>query len=738
MGIPGWGRAGALRAQTEQPELFALAVAWTSGVNRRIDEVLAGDAPMPYGFTYLDYMPERWSVVDAFAIGKLLLFGNANLIEYEILATILKQYLPDLYANFSLFQPLEPSFTMPPDERPASPTLPMGTSAPAPLPRRELPADFASRMQRFSEKMAPFRPGASNNWAIGGEHTFNGRPLIASDPHQPLESPSLFWVHHLNSADAGGMIDTIGFNFAGTPAIQLGHNRRVAWTATTTYPDNQDLYDVRATSAYAMVEGRGVILMAHDEMIQVRGEATPRQVRVERVPGYGVLLPEDLAPLPIVSEPGRNRLLYVWTGFRPTNEFSIFRRYATAATAADVADAAGEFEIGTFNWVSADADGVAYRSGMLVPDRGMPTTRDFSFTVRDGTDLSTYWTGEWLSRDELMDSTGGARGWIATANNDPFGFTQDGEVIGDPWYYGVFFDPGTRGMRIDNEITRLTARGPGSITIEDMEALQTDTFSIFADRLIPLIEAAWGRVDTEMDLMAFRGRADLATLVALLGAWDRHMDRDEAAPVAYDAFVFNLIARALGDDFAAVFEPVLSASTTTMMKWTTLAVDGSFPNGDMLLQEGRDVLILSALSDASLYLTDRFGGPDPAINPYTWGDIHGTRFDNPAGGMLDGGWVPTDGADGTVNVSDANFFASGDTPMRLESGAGPIYRTIYSFDDDGTPRATTNFPRGVAGEPDSPHWADTLDDWVAGTYRPLLFRRAEIEADSPEITMIMP
>lgn len=736
MGIADWGRAGAARAQAENPAAFELAVAWTAGVNRRIDEVLAGAAPMPQGFVEMDTRPERWSVTDPFAIGKLLLFGNANLIQYELLASIARRYLPEVYEMYSLFMPLENAFTMPPDERPDSPapmaasgTLPVDRAVPA---RPALPPDASERIRAFVERMRPFTHGASNNWAIDGEHTFNGRPLIASDPHQPLNSPSLFWVHHVNSADAGGTIDAVGFNFAGTPAIQLGHNARAVWTATTTYPDNQDIYDVRATADYVDLAGRGIPILRHTEMVQIRDMA-PREVIVDRVPGHGVMLPNDLSPLPVTD--GGRRLLYVWTGFKATNEFDTFRRYVTATTAGDIANAAAEFEIGTFNWVSADATGIAYRSGMLVPDRGMPTVRDFAFTIRDGDDPDQYWNGMFLPPEQLMNSTGGARGWIATANNDPFGFTQDGEVMGDPWYYGVFFDPGTRGARIESEITRLAARG--MITVEDMQTLQTDTHSVFADHAVPVLEQAWSNLETDASLTEYRGRPELATVVRVITEWNRRMDRPESGAVAFDAFIFALTSRVLSDDFLLVYDPVLSASHGTMIKWTLQAVEGRFANSEMLLQGGRDYLVLGALSDAAAFLTRRFGGVDPAVTPYTWGDFHGTYFgsDVPA---FDAGWVATDGGDGTVDVSDANFFADGDNPMRISSRAGPIYRTVYSFDADGTPRAVTCFPRGVSGEPTSPHWDDTLDDWVEGRYRPLLFRRAEIEADMEEMFTIDP
>ena len=76
-------------------------------------------------------------------------------------------------------------------------------------------------------------PFGSNNWAIDGRHTDNGRSMVANDPHQPLQSPSLMYAQHLNSADKAGRIDVMGFSFVGAPAVHLGHNRDVGWAATT-------------------------------------------------------------------------------------------------------------------------------------------------------------------------------------------------------------------------------------------------------------------------------------------------------------------------------------------------------------------------------------------------------------------------------------------------------------------------------------------------------------------------
>src|SRR5690606_36617260 len=115
------------------------------------------------------------------------------------------------------------------------------------------PSDLEARVRAFSARMAPYRPGASNNWAVDGAFTENGRPMIAGDPHQPLQAPSLFFAQHLRARD--GSLDVTGFSFVGTPSVQLGLNRDVVWTATTTYPDWMDLVEVRVEGDSVVVAG---------------------------------------------------------------------------------------------------------------------------------------------------------------------------------------------------------------------------------------------------------------------------------------------------------------------------------------------------------------------------------------------------------------------------------------------------------------------------------------------------
>jgi len=722
MDIPRWGRTNEAALFRDEPEEWALLQAWVEGVNARIDEVLAGEEPLPPEFTELGYQPERWALSDTLAFGKLVLFGNANQLEYTILAEILSQFMPEVERDLGLLIPFRDSYALPPEERPSGGSS--GFFGPLPPPRMPTP-DAADRIRAWQRRWADLRPGASNNWAMDGRHTENGRPLIAGDPHQPLQSPSLFWMHHMSAAD--GSLDVIGWNFVGGPTVSLGHNRHVAWTATTTYDDMMDVWQVRVTGGAAEVGGASIPIRQRAETIRVAGEA-PVELMVEEVPGYGVLLPDDIAPLPIATR-GR-RLLFNWTGFRVTHEFSGIMDLDRASSLEAFEAAVDRIEIGSFNFVGADATGISYRVSPLVPDRGVPSDTRAPYLLLDGNDSMSLWDGTFLGRDVLPASRGGARGWIGTANNDPYGFIADGRIEGDPFYFGVFFDPGIRSARIEAELTRLAERG--DVTLDDMEELQRDTYTLYADDYIPVLEEVWATRDTDALLASYRARPELDALVAQLAGWDRRMQRTASEPVVFNAFMFFLADQVLRDDLALVFDAILEAESAFILKWLSAALLGRARNAAGVFDEPRQVSVARALERTEVWLRERF--PD---GTYAWQDFHGTRLQSLYGTRLAAPWVPTDGACGTLNRADAVFFGPSGSPRdELESEDGSIYRMVASFGEDGTPEGHFAMAQGISGEPESPWWDHLHDDWVNGRYRPMRFSRAEVEADPVETTIV--
>jgi len=458
-------------------------------------------------------------------------------------------------------------------------------------------------------------------------------------------------------------------------------------------------------------------------------------LEIHDVPDYGTIVPSTLIPLPVAGA-GRE-LLVNWTGFAATAEELCFSRMGQAATIEEWEAGVDAMEVGGFNFVGATATDISYRVNILVPDRDL-SSGGLPYLVIDGDNDASYWT-RYLRPDQLPRSRAVNRGWIATANNDPWGFTFDGDVTNDPFYYGYFYASGHRAQRLDQEFERLTDRG--EVDVADMLGLQLDTHSPLSDELLPVIAAAVEQISQNPELAEFQGNADIVAVAQILANWDRRMDRDSPGALAWHAWLHYMAWVAVQDDFAFLYTLVFAEEPPFILKIPALALLGRYQGdgqGEGLIQQGPEWVTLEALRRTASWLNAKYGGVE--TSGYRWGDIHGTRFANPFGGELDGGWIGTNGGEDTINVSSSNFYGNtgGDPAERFESKAGAIFRVVTTFAEDGTPEAVVNFPRGNSADPSSPHWDDTLDDWVEGVYTAFPFRRAEVEAAMESSFMLRP
>ncbi len=81
----------------------------------------------------------------------------------------------------------------------------------------------------------------SNAWAVGGDRTASGRPLIGADPHRILTVPGIYQKVRLRTDD----VDVVGLTIVGVPGVQhFGHTGSVAWAITNAMADAQDVVDV--------------------------------------------------------------------------------------------------------------------------------------------------------------------------------------------------------------------------------------------------------------------------------------------------------------------------------------------------------------------------------------------------------------------------------------------------------------------------------------------------------------
>ncbi len=81
--------------------------------------------------------------------------------------------------------------------------------------------------------------GESNGWAISGDRTYSGTPLVGGDSHRQLDTPNVYYQIHLKCDEFEGM----GHTIPGYPGfMHFAHNEYVAWGMTHGGADTQDIF----------------------------------------------------------------------------------------------------------------------------------------------------------------------------------------------------------------------------------------------------------------------------------------------------------------------------------------------------------------------------------------------------------------------------------------------------------------------------------------------------------------
>lgn len=724
--LPRWGTLNMEASRAADPERADLVEAWREGVNRRIEEVISGEAPLPWGYgpDQLDFLPELWEEEDPYIVLAGANFAIDRTVEFEVAMTLIESVYPAVLETTNVFKPAHEVFTMPPEDLPESFALRPG------VPDRATPSvdsEVAENLRRAAlasslrdDLLAWRRPKGSNSWAVDGRFTESGRPLVAGDPHMGFDFFGAAYPLHVDSKSGRGSYSVAGFAFPGTPGISLGQTDRAVWTATTAFGDNMDLWRVERADGGVLLGGEIVPLELRSESILVRAPGAPAgeghvEVRdYEEVPGHGVLLPPSFLPLPMGD------FLVGWTGFqaRPARWFMELNRVEDLDGFEDSVDRMVEMN---YSLVAATAEGISYRVGVEVPERAHFEGPRAPWRALDGADPTTLWTGETLGREQLPGSRATERGWLATANNDPFGFTADGDFGDDPWYFGSFFAPGFRAKRIEEELGRLTAEG--GLDLEDMQTLQMDLHSTLADDLLPRLDAAWDQAEDSPDLAAFADSADLQRVVEALQAWDREMARDSQGALVFQAFLLQLAEEVIGDDIPLAYDFAMRLNPVFVLKIVTLALSGAYGETS-ILETSPEQALLAAAENTGAWLTERLGSPDAA--GHSFGEVKVTDFDHSLGFGLPIFQAAADGGEDTINV--AQNIVWDDLAGQFVSTHVSVERTVARFAADGTPELWVTYPIAGPADPQGAQTAAALEDHVEGRYRKFLFERDEVEA----------
>lgn len=636
----------------------AIAQAYVEGVNHGLDSLRV----RPWPYLLLRQAPARWEVTDSVLTGLAMyadLQDPTNQTELAM-ARIRAVVPPALHALLAhdgsewdapLFGAARGNAVLP---------------GPQALDLR-LPAAAGTRRARAGQADADVH--GSNNFAVAGALTADGRAILADDMHLGLRAPNLWFRVRLRYPDAqapGGRVDVSGFSLPGLPAIVVGSNGHVAWGFTNSYIDNADF---RAVAAGA--EG----ITVHDERIGVAGQ--PDVTLRVRETAWGPILHE--------RADGSGDALR-WTAQLPGAvrlDFAALARAADLDQAMQLADQAG---IPTQNLLIADSGGrIAWRLIGARPDRTAACPPSgVSAAAPAG---CAPWSIRSDASPALIDPPT-HRLW--TAN----GRVLDGDALALAGNGG--YDLGARGHQIREGLQAKTR-----FTEADLLAIQLDDRAVLLERWWQLLRQVVSNSDDpalqrlEAATRRWEGHASTGSVSYRITRGFRGMLMDRvsegllapARTALGEAYLEPRLAQLEGVLWPLVTERPLHLLPPPYTRWETLLAD------------------TARALEADL----REQGP---LEARTWGERNTAAICHPVSRAL-----PAVARPWLCMPADA---LPGDRDMpRVQGPAfGASQRMVVSPGHEA--QGLIHMPGGQSGHPLSPFWGAGHADWANGTATPFL------------------
>jgi len=594
------------------------------------------------------------------------------------------------------------------------------------VPSTESLAQIADQFASLDPLLGPTGSGiGSNSWAISGDLTNTGSPILANDPHLGISMPSIWFQvdMHCRIKSEACPFEMSGFTFAGVPGVVIGHNDRIAWGFTNVGPDVMDLYVERVNpdnpNQYE-VNGEWVDFETRIETIQVAGsepvELTVRSTRHGPVltDTYGPLkdevdLKEDPEAQPFkdkagIALPENYVISLAWTALRSSTPFEAIWGFNLAQNWDDFRQAARHFHVPAQNLLYADVDGnIGYQMPGDIPIRA---NGDGRLPVPGWTD-EYDWTG-FIPYEELPYELNPASGYIATANNqvNPVDYPH---LISTDWSYGF------RAVRIVDMIES----APGKFNIAYIQQMQADSKNLNAETLVPILLA----LDLDPKLATVRDQT--------LGSWDYYNRADSQSASVFEHFWWNLLMNTFKDDLLEDYWPEGGSRWYEVVREIVNQPDSQWWDDKDTegIIETRDDMFIRAFEETVVQMQKEFGR-DPAKWP-VWGELHGATFRNlplgdsgigPIEALFNRGPFITGGGEGIVNATGWTVGES------FEVDWLPSMRMIVDLGD--VRNSLTVHTTGESGHAYHPHYDDMAPLWASGKYYPMLWDEQAVISNS--------
>ena len=637
--------------------------AYSAGVNAYLDQLDYKNLPVEYKL--LNFRPQTWTPYHCALLLKFMakmLTGRDYDFEYTNALKLLGK------GTFDLLYPDFPEGI--------DPIIPAGT------PFNVSPPISSDSVQINSDTLLSFSPYekprpniGSNNWAVSGQKSTTGYPILCSDPHLGLRIPAIWYQLQLQAPG----INVYGVSIPGAPGVTIGFNEKIAWGITNSGMDVKDWYRIQYKDENKneyLYNGKWLPTEKVVEEIKIKDKETY----------YDTVIYTHIGPVTYDNSFGLNGnkepMALRWTAHDPSNELRTFYHLNRANTYGDYIDALNYYECPGQNFAFACINGdIAIKQQGKFPLK----SKEQGKFVQDGTKSSSEWKGyiPFKNNPHILNPE---RGFVSSANQHPTDTTY-------PYYYNGIYEY-YRNRRINHRLSDKEKFSP-----DDLKRLQNDNYNQMAEEILPyLLSNLAVNQFNEEEKSAF---TDLAE-------WKYYNEANYKAPTVFEVF-WTKLYDLLWDEFKG---PNKSKYTAPNF-YATVAFLINQPQHALVdvqstdIVEGQQDLINKAFKDA---VAELMQWTDSSGRSLKWADYKGTRLAH--WGLIKPFYVkdlPIGGNKHIVNATSKTHGAS--------------WRMVVALGEEI--EAWGIYPGGQSGNPGSPYYADFAETWAKGDYYPLFFMKED-------------
>lgn len=657
---------------------------FTNGINEYIS---AAGKKLPPEFRILGYKPDPWKLED---VANIIGFMGWDLAKGNLETDIF---------NYMLFRKLgyEKGSTLIPDFKAvnsvAFPDFKLSDTAL--LSARTL----ISSIDKL-ESLGITSFAGSNNWAVSGERSETGKPILSNDMHLGFGVPGTWIQMH---QVIPGKLNVTGVIVPGEPFVVAGHNENIAWGMTNLMVDDIDLYAEKVNPDNGnqyFFESEWRNMEVREEIIKIKGEAADTLSlsfthRGPLVSGFRGI--SDAA------------LSMRWSGYDESDELKTVYLLNRASNWDEFREAIKHFRSASQNFVYADVNGnIGLNTG-----GGIPLRKGFGSIIRSGETDEFDWKG-YVPFYRLPTSYNPEKGYVSSANNKTV--TDD-----YPYYISFRFYPPYRITRIREMLDDKEKFG-----IDDFKRMITDQHSSYAALLTPQILKLKNKQSSMTPVES--------AALDLLAEWDYEMRTDLAAPSIFEFFRISFSKNLLGDELGDLFTRLPGAINDYYLYKVLQpnSQDDWIDDVSTTSKETLEDIIQKSFTDCISAISDSCG---PDISNWTWGSMHKITLEHPMA---------------KVKILDKIFGLNSDTYSVGGSNhtvCPYTYKTAFNKVDDGASErhifntanwdeSLTVIPTGTSGVPASEFYLSQTKTYIEGKFYKDAFSEKAVKA-AAKYTLLM-